>query len=343
MTTPNLFDYATKELSQDAVICWLIQWAACKDDPGLQRLGRDFVERLLNHKSEAELIHLGDVTEAKVARQDHRIDVLARINGKHVLLIEDKTDSQPHSDQLKRYRDAVLRGETSLGAVEARDLHAIYFKTGNYSMASERQIEADSPYRVFGRQDFLAVLERYSGSNAIATDYSRRLRHLERLSQGFRHWRSDDEHQGWAAYEGLFRELEERLFSGAKRSQWWGWGYVPNASGGFMGFWWRPQGLPPDSPAYLQLELDKLCFKVGAEGGASAEKQEELKRDWNARITSQHEAAVRPRVLRRGSSMTVAVWDRGWLRFGTDGSLDLDATTNTLAEAEQALLAAART
>ena len=25
--TPNLFDFATKELSQDAVICWLIAWA----------------------------------------------------------------------------------------------------------------------------------------------------------------------------------------------------------------------------------------------------------------------------------------------------------------------------
>ena len=25
--TPNLFHYATKELSQDAMICWLIDWA----------------------------------------------------------------------------------------------------------------------------------------------------------------------------------------------------------------------------------------------------------------------------------------------------------------------------
>ena len=27
---PNIFNYATKELSQDAVICWLIDWAAGK-------------------------------------------------------------------------------------------------------------------------------------------------------------------------------------------------------------------------------------------------------------------------------------------------------------------------
>ena len=24
---PNIFDFATKELSQDAMICWLIRWA----------------------------------------------------------------------------------------------------------------------------------------------------------------------------------------------------------------------------------------------------------------------------------------------------------------------------
>ena len=27
MPKPNLFNYATKELSQDAIICWLIEWA----------------------------------------------------------------------------------------------------------------------------------------------------------------------------------------------------------------------------------------------------------------------------------------------------------------------------
>ena len=42
--TPNLFHYATKELSQDALICWLIEWAgqplgATKEDEELRRCG----------------------------------------------------------------------------------------------------------------------------------------------------------------------------------------------------------------------------------------------------------------------------------------------------------------
>jgi len=32
MATPNLFDFATSELSQDAFICWLASWA----DPALK-------------------------------------------------------------------------------------------------------------------------------------------------------------------------------------------------------------------------------------------------------------------------------------------------------------------
>ena len=52
---PNLFHYATKELSQDAMICWLIKWAgqgkgAGPEQEELRRCGSRFVSALLNHK-----------------------------------------------------------------------------------------------------------------------------------------------------------------------------------------------------------------------------------------------------------------------------------------------------
>ena len=48
---PNLFDYATKELSQDAVICWLIDWAGREtngdpEDEELRQCGLAFVDAL---------------------------------------------------------------------------------------------------------------------------------------------------------------------------------------------------------------------------------------------------------------------------------------------------------
>ena len=47
--TPNIFDFATSELSQDALFCWLIQWADTKYkvvDKQLHKIGQDFLSLL---------------------------------------------------------------------------------------------------------------------------------------------------------------------------------------------------------------------------------------------------------------------------------------------------------
>ena len=93
-------------------------------------------------------------------------------------------------------------------------------------------------------------------------------------------------------------------------------------------------------PAYLQLEMERLCFKIEAEG-LSAARQNELKWEWNERITRQHERVVKPKVMRRGKTMTVAVHADGWLRYDDEGVLNLDATVESLRQAERVLTAAA--
>ena len=340
--TPNLFNYATKELSQDAVICWLIEWAGNDADAELHGLGRSFVEALLAHRRQAGRVKLGAGTTTKIIRQDHSIDVLARINHRHVLLIEDKTGSNPHSDQLARYRDTVLSGGSRLGQVARDDLYPIYFKTGNHSIAAERKIETEGGYAVFNRSDFLEVLNRYQGHNAIVLGYRARLQDVEDCTQSFRTWQDDDSPGHWNAWEGLFRELEGRLFASPSDID-HGWHYVPNPSGGFVGFYWYPEGVETgdaDTRLFLQLEWGHLCFKVGT-NSSSAEKQRALRSEWHKRITRQHEKVVKPPRFGRGYTMTVAMHDDGYLRYGENGLLDLDATVGVLRDAEQALLAAA--
>ena len=346
MNAPNLFRYAKKELSQDAVICWLIDWSAHDGDSELSRLGRRFVETLLHHKQQDRKVNLGGgALNVEILPQEKHIDVLARINEKHVLLIEDKTDSEPHGDQLATYRNAVLSGKTDLGGVSGDDLFAIYFKTGNHSLwEKERKIENESGYKVFDRKDFLTVLHGYRGDNAILLDFKKHLAWIEKLTQSFSEWRQTDSEgdRNWYAWEGLYRELEERLFPEDSDSPWCGWGYVHNASGGFLGFWWLPAELPDEHRAYLQLEQEKLCFKVWA-GDSSTEVQDKLKKHWHERITDQHERVVKPTRMRRGKTMTVAVHECGWLRFDDKGVLNLDRTIESLREAERVLLAASRT
>ncbi len=348
----NLFCYATKELSQDAVICWLIAWAgqSKSDDPEdkeLRRCGREFVHALLNHRREEKSIELPEEIKIEIHQQDKSIDVLARINGKQVLLIEDKTDTKDHSGQLKKYYDHVEGGHTKLGKTAPENIYPIYFKTGNQPRADDRRIENEDTiegvngYRVFHREDFLRVLNGYEGKNPILVDFRQYLRKFENDTNSYEEWTKDgeewtkDSHKSWRAWQGFYRYLECEL----GRS---GWHYVPNPSGGFLGFWWAPPGIAP-APTYFLIENRKgnLCFKVNAEG-KSKEEQGRLKWHWHNRIRQAgNQQVVKPAKMRIGGDMTVGIWKEEWMAFGQDGKLDIPGTVKNLKRAESVLRAAA--
>ena len=177
---PNLFSYATKELSQDAVICWLIAWAGVKqcsasEDEALRRCGRTFVDALFA-KWEGYPVELGDEISVEIHRQEKHIDVLARIDNHHVLLIEDKTGTGAHGNQLEDYWNAVVDGKTAFGEVNKDDLYPIYLKTGNQSIIEADRIGENDEYAVFNRADFLGKLcsspfpSRRGGSEPTAGD-----------------------------------------------------------------------------------------------------------------------------------------------------------------------------
>ena len=343
---PNLFDYATKELSQDAVICWLIRWSGAQaedeSEQALRDLGRAFVEALLAKHGVALA---GAVSSTEIHQQNLGIDVLARIRDRetpHVLLIEDKTDADQHSDQLKRYHQSVLKGDSALKKVHETSVRPVFLKTGNQSLYKDRHVERESRYKLFGRRDFLAVLDRYSGDYPIVTDYRERLRRLETAFTGYRHWsRTDDRREwSWRAWEGLFRGLESSLEDSLGAD----WGYVPNPRGGFLGFWWHWDKTKAGDWLYLQLEIvpehpekQKLCFKVerGADGGREARDKYH-----QAILSAGDGKVIRPARMRVGQTMTVGVWKGDWLAFDADARVDIDRTVANLKEAERIVKAA---
>ena len=138
---PNLFDHATKELSQDAVICWLLKWSGTRakdaSDQALRDLGHEFVRALLARHDAALK---GSVKSTEIHQQNLGIDVLARITDEetsHILLIEDKTSSNRRSGQLERYHQRVLNSESTLGNVRKASICPIFLKTGNQSLSKE--------------------------------------------------------------------------------------------------------------------------------------------------------------------------------------------------------------
>lgn len=338
---PNIFHYATKELSQDAMICWLIDWAG-QDGPHVDRplrtCARQFVQALLDHKRE-DRVRPRDIT-TEIRRQDKRIDVLARINGVHILLIEDKTATGADGDQLASGYEAVVRGETGFGAVDEDHVRPIYLKTGNQSLRDDETVE-ECGYKTFGRSDFLRILKKYKGDNQILNDFRDHLAETERHTEHYRSWNWDERRADEYAWEGLYRRLECELRR--RNDQWMNWHYVPNPSGGFMGFWWQPPGVDENCPLYLQLEIslwkesggEKLCFKVDAEDKDEGT-QTQMQQEWHERVcTAGGEQAQRPARMRRGKHMTVAEWAGEWLDFNPrSGRLDVGRTVENLRQAE---------
>ena len=344
---PNLFDYATKELSQDAIVCWLIRWADDKyadADRDLHSCGREFVRALLRDHGECSL---PEHISTKIHQQEKGIDVLARLGANHVLLIEDKTGTKDHGNQLKRYYEHVTKGRTRLGGVSEEIVFPIYLKTGNQSRSWDRKIETANegyyrPYRVFDRGEFLGVLRQYSGNHPVLRDYRKYLERWENSTKSFEKWRKDKRSK-WssASWEGFYRYLECNIDDA-------GWMYVANPSGGFLGFWWSSIRLNGNNgpKLFLQLEADLkknrhlLCFKVKE---APKPRRIEIKSTWHKRICKAGGGRVeRPKVMRSGWTMTVGHWKGDWLAFNSNGTIDLSGTVANLNAASQILRVAAK-
>jgi hypothetical protein len=178
MPHPNLFQFATSELSQDAFLCWLLAWAdtRCSEhDPDLHRAGRSFLNALLAKHGEK----LNETSSVELHQQYKGADIVAVIDARQVLLIEDKIHAGLHGDQLDRYR-AILKEDFSHCEVLPS-----FIKTGDQS--DYAQIEA-AGYRLFLRGDLLNVLraQRRAGvTNAIFLDFLENLEELEEAVQSY--------------------------------------------------------------------------------------------------------------------------------------------------------------
>ncbi|HVY32297.1 MAG TPA: hypothetical protein VHB79_37425 [Polyangiaceae bacterium] len=193
MTRHNLFSFATSELSQDAFLCWLAALAD-HDDPELQQLGKAFIawlwERARGSKVEAEQVRLRERPKPQWKKID--ITLEAAIGERECrFIIEDKTDTTQHGDQLKRYLE-VARADGS-------DVVPIYFKTGYY-FGSDRAATV-AQYTVVELRPWVEFLRAQTAQSDILDDYrayvanilEKREQALARLSEasGFEAFKHD--------------------------------------------------------------------------------------------------------------------------------------------------------
>lgn len=332
---PNIFSYATSELSQDAFICWLLQWAASDlkaINPKLNECGTKFIDALFLRSGKTKPEYIDSI---EVKKQVENIDVLVLIKETsgdvHAIIIEDKTDTKHHSMQLERYYK-IVRDKFK---IPEKNIIPIYLKTGDQSSYSAVK---ECGFYEFLRNDFLCILHegKIAGiDNDIFNDF---LTYLEKKEYAVNRFKNEPI-DVWAknnnrAWSGFFTELKKQLNAG-------NWEYVPNQSNGFMCFWWAIKKVG-DVTLHLQLAENKLYFKIEVLEG----KRSVLRNEWQKRICKTAKelqsclVITKPERFGSGKHMTVAVLKPGYMMADDKGVLNFQETIKIMRDCEEILEAA---
>ena len=319
---PNLFKYATSELSQDAFICWLLEWAKPQNEvenDNLFNVGRKLID-VIFEKSKMSIP--AKIESISVEKQFNGIDVLCVINNEYAIVIEDKTNTKNHSDQLKRYSKQIKYHYS------AEKIILIYFKTGDQD---NYQDVITNGYSLFLRNDFLEILnygKEIGVSDSIFLDYTRHLQNIENkrnsyLTLPISKWYYD-------SWIGFFKTLRKELGEGD-------WNYVPNASGGFMGFWWYSVAIG-QYEIKMQIEQGKFCFKVTVE---EKSKRREIRNKMYHEIMKISKElkidVIKPTRFGNGLYMTVAILNSDFRITDENSIINLEKTVRNIRNIEQIL------
>jgi hypothetical protein len=316
---PNLFEISTKELSQDAFFTWLLHWASPGNrqyDEKLNACAVDFVKFLANKDLE--------ITKAETNRQWKNIDICVDVNDKYLIIIEDKTFTGEHSNQLERYK----KDAEDWCRENGRELICIYLKTGTESKSSIYNVESKG-FRHINRCDLINFFKNHSDiENNIYVDFIERITNLEAAEKAFETAKIKE--WNWECWMGFYSYLDSVL--GIV-----GWEYVPNPAGGFLGLWWHFLNWKECS-VYLQIEEGDLCFRIGPVEKDRGNAREEWHNILMAKAREDNRSEImKPNRFGSGLWMTVARVERkNWLG-DDDEVLDKQKVVEKLKEYEHFL------
>lgn len=122
----NIFDFATKELSQDAFLSWFI--SNCNED-GIKEFSYEFINLITDYH-----FKVGDIKKVQIKQQENNMDMIVDFwtsedlnpQSHYVIIIEDKTISSAHSGQLKRYAEIMNGWNTNEPGYKERRRKVFY-------------------------------------------------------------------------------------------------------------------------------------------------------------------------------------------------------------------------
>lgn len=202
----NIFSFATGELSQDAFICWCLNWINEPDTMATHRyrqLGLELLAKLIDKPSNCDKLSKVDIKSIDkviLVQQVLNIDVLAIIpQYKLAIIIEDKTSTSEHDNQISFYKEsleavftsqkpwnaysklekAFKRSELNIDFANLSDyhIHTVYFKTGYYFDYDWQVAHSESVHNYLTGPMFWDILKNYDDCESdILKSYSEHLK-----------------------------------------------------------------------------------------------------------------------------------------------------------------------
>lgn len=168
---PNLFQYATKELSQDAFLCWFISWSNLdlkEINPELHRQSKYFLSSILKKSA----LELPEKYEVEIKTQYEKIDILMLITSKEeniVFMIEDKVSSSEHNNQLERYKKII-------GKKFKKYIPVLTYIKSDLVFKSELKKVTESGYHLIDINEFYHLIANEYVENDIFNDFKAHLK-----------------------------------------------------------------------------------------------------------------------------------------------------------------------
>ncbi len=250
MNKPNLFDFATSELSQDAFLCYLFSYVKEEYRENIKEYEfANFILKELLKKCNLENLNIKSL---EIKKQFYGIDILLIVNEKNFIIIEDKTNTNEREKQLERYKNKIKQYFSEKGI---ENLKTVYYKTGDEPL-NNIKLKREYVDCVLMREDILSLMEKYEGNNIIINDYIDNLKNIQKSRENFKNKDLRSEILNWNEIHGFYNALDKEFEKGIlPEGVNFNWEYVANPKGGFMSYFF---------PALLNFKTFSIYSQIEA-------------------------------------------------------------------------------
>ncbi|MGL6024229.1 MAG: PD-(D/E)XK nuclease family protein, partial [Cetobacterium sp.] len=201
---PNIFKFATTELSQDAFLCYVLDYY--NDTWKTKHISEYNFAKFFIHSLFKKLnIENIKINSLKIEKQYMAIDILLIINESIYIIIEDKTFTSERQNQMNEYREKVIKQFNTL----EQNVYCIFYKTGDESYTNISLIKDRKNIETLLREEIIEIFEKYEGFNILFQDYLLNLKDLQNERENFKNRNLKKESFTKPEIIGFYNELDK--------------------------------------------------------------------------------------------------------------------------------------